>query len=86
MYKTIPLLSGHFDICPMVSTIERGIPPPLYCSIGILAGAMWGAMYGFSGVPENHYLHVEYEERISKLGIDLLRKANSIERNTSVKE
>ena len=39
-------------------------------------------MYGFKGVPENHYYHLEYEERMSKLAIELFRKANSIERNS----
>ena len=39
-------------------------------------------MYGFKGVPENHYHHLEYEERMSKLAMELFRKANSIERNS----
>ena len=52
--------------------------------IGLLAGAFWGAMHGFSGVPEDHYLYIEYEERISKLGYNLLRKANSIEKSSEL--
>ena len=41
-------------------------------------------MNGFVGVPENHYLHIEYEERISKLSLGLLRKANNIEQSSEI--
>ena len=36
-------------------------------STAILASAWYGALYGFAGVPKNHYFAVEYSDRAVKL-------------------
>ena len=45
-------------------------------STGIIAAACWGAMEGFTGVPENHYKELEYCDRLTKLGRDIYNKVN----------
>ena len=49
-------------------------------STGIIAAACWGAMEGFSGVPENHYKTLEYRDELVSLGDELFDKANAIPR------
>ena len=44
-------------------------------STGIIAGACWGAMEGYLGVPKNHYKEMEYRARLEALGKDLFQKA-----------
>eukprot|EP00112_Aurelia_sp_Birch-Aquarium-sp1_P000685 Seg1065.2 transcript_id=Seg1065.2/GoldUCD/mRNA.D3Y31 product="Protein ADP-ribosylarginine hydrolase" protein_id=Seg1065.2/GoldUCD/D3Y31 len=44
-------------------------------STGVIAGACFGAMYGFEGVPKCNYEHVEYHEKLSKAGRDLYKIA-----------
>ncbi|XP_077304543.1 ADP-ribosylarginine hydrolase isoform X1 [Lithobates pipiens] len=40
-------------------------------STAAIAGAWWGAMYGFKGVPKANYKNLEYKDRLEKLGRDL---------------
>ena len=40
-------------------------------STGIIAGACWGAMYGYKGVPKNHYKGLEYVDRLKQLSQNL---------------
>eukprot|EP00823_Brevimastigomonas_motovehiculus_P003322 TRINITY_DN2006_c1_g1_i1.p1 TRINITY_DN2006_c1_g1~~TRINITY_DN2006_c1_g1_i1.p1 ORF type:complete len:490 (+),score=156.64 TRINITY_DN2006_c1_g1_i1:35-1504(+) len=40
-------------------------------STGVMAGAWWGALYGFASVPTLHHESLEYRDRIIKLGSDL---------------
>ena len=49
-------------------------------STGIIAAACWGAMEGFNGVPENHYLQLEYFNKLISLGDKLFKKHNIIPR------
>ncbi|KAM9305626.1 ADP-ribosylhydrolase ARH1-like [Gastrophryne carolinensis] len=42
-------------------------------STAAIAGAWWGAMYGFKGVPKANYKKLEYRDRLEKLGRDLYR-------------
>ena len=46
-------------------------------STGIIAAACWGAMEGFNGVPENHYLNLDFYHKLKFLGNQLFDKANS---------
>ena len=43
-------------------------------STGIIAAAFWGAMEGYTGVPENHYKNLEYRSRLASLGKDIHKK------------
>ena len=36
-------------------------------STGIIAGALYGAINGFKGVPEGNYKFLEYRDRMEKL-------------------
>ncbi|XP_070580955.1 ADP-ribosylhydrolase ARH1-like [Ptychodera flava] len=36
-------------------------------STAVIGACWWGVLYGFQGVPENNYKHVEYHDRIVKL-------------------
>ena len=45
-------------------------------STGILAAACWGAMEGYTGVPENHYKNLEYRDRLAKLGKEIYEKVS----------
>ena len=49
-------------------------------STGIIAAACWGAMEGFNGVPENHYLNLEYCRKLIFLGNQLFDKINALPR------
>ncbi|XP_018409408.1 PREDICTED: protein ADP-ribosylarginine hydrolase-like [Nanorana parkeri] len=40
-------------------------------STAAIAGAWWGVMYGFKGVPKANYKNLEYRDRLEKLGRDL---------------
>lgn len=40
-------------------------------STAAIAGAWWGAMYGFKGVPKANYKNLEYRDRLEKLGRDI---------------
>eukprot|EP00795_Rhopilema_esculentum_P013353 gene13353-4203_t len=40
-------------------------------STGVIAGACFGAMYGFRGVPECNYKKVEYHDRLNSAGSEL---------------
>lgn len=40
-------------------------------STGAIAGAMFGALYGFKGVPLCNYKNVEYHDRLEKMALDL---------------
>lgn len=42
-------------------------------STGIIAGACWGAMYGYKRVPEIHYKNLEYVDRLKQLSKKLYR-------------
>lgn len=44
-------------------------------STGCIAGAFFGACYGFTGVPDNHTEHLEYRQRLTTLGKQLLSVA-----------
>ena len=44
-------------------------------STGVIAGACFGAMYGFEGVPKCNYEQVEYHGKLSKAGRDLYKIA-----------
>ncbi|XP_023930724.1 ral guanine nucleotide dissociation stimulator-like 1 [Lingula anatina] len=46
-------------------------------STGVIAGACYGAMYGFQGVPENHYKKLEYRDRLEKVAEQLYQLANN---------
>ncbi len=37
-------------------------------STGAIGGAWYGAVYGFNGVPSNHYQDLEYLDRLKELG------------------
>jgi ADP-ribosylarginine hydrolase len=39
---------------------------------GVIAGACFGALYGFAGVPLCHYEELEYRRKLEKVGEDLL--------------
>ena len=41
-------------------------------STGVIAAAWWGATYGFKGVPQCNYKHLEYRKRMSKAALRLL--------------
>jgi ADP-ribosylarginine hydrolase len=41
-------------------------------STGVIAGACFGALYGFAGVPMCHYEELEYRFRLEKMGNELL--------------
>jgi ADP-ribosylarginine hydrolase len=41
-------------------------------STGVIAGACFGALYGFTGVPLCHYEELEYRQRLEKVGKELL--------------
>ena len=43
-------------------------------STGIIAGALYGAMHGFKGVPEGNYKSLEYRDRMEKLAKKLYSK------------
>ena len=43
-------------------------------STGIIAAACWGAMEGYTGVPDNHYKKLEYRDRLKKLGKQMYEK------------
>ena len=43
-------------------------------STGIIAAACWGAMEGYTGVPENHYKELEYRSRLASLGKNIYQK------------
>ena len=45
-------------------------------STGIIAAACWGAMEGYTGVPENHYKNLEYRNRLASLGKKTHQKVN----------
>ena len=45
-------------------------------STGIIAASCWGAMEGYSGVPENHYAKLEYHDRLKKLGTQIYEKVS----------
>ncbi|WAR18997.1 ADPRH-like protein [Mya arenaria] len=42
-------------------------------STGVIAGACYGAMHGFKGVPKGNYENLEYRERLEKLALNLLK-------------
>lgn len=44
-------------------------------STGVIAGSCFGAMYGFKGVPECNYKHVEYHDRLAQAGKKLFSRA-----------
>ncbi|XP_066431767.1 ADP-ribosylhydrolase ARH1-like isoform X1 [Eleutherodactylus coqui] len=44
-------------------------------STAAIAGAWFGSMYGFKGVPKANYERLEYRERLEKLGKDLYQLA-----------
>ena len=46
-------------------------------STGIIAGALYGAMHGFKGVPEGNYKSLEYRDRMEKLA-KKLRKGDRV--------
>jgi ADP-ribosylarginine hydrolase len=39
---------------------------------GVIAGACFGALYGFAGVPKCHFQELEYRSRLENVGKDLL--------------
>ena len=43
-------------------------------STGIIAAACWGAMEGYTGVPENQYKNLEYRDRLASLGKKIHQK------------
>lgn len=46
-------------------------------STGAIAGAWFGALYGFKGVPEIHYKDLEYRKRLEKLGKEIYKLASA---------
>ncbi|XP_062507019.1 ADP-ribosylhydrolase ARH1-like [Corticium candelabrum] len=46
-------------------------------STGVIAGACWGALYGFHNVPKNNYEKLEYRDRLGKLADMLLERSVS---------
>ncbi|XP_032228896.1 ADP-ribosylhydrolase ARH1 isoform X2 [Nematostella vectensis] len=44
-------------------------------STGVMAGAWWGALHGFDGVPVGNYKNLEYRERIENIAKKLYEKA-----------
>ncbi|XP_052767910.1 uncharacterized protein LOC128208392 [Mya arenaria] len=42
-------------------------------STGVIAGACYGAMFGFKGVPKGNYSELEYKERLERLAKYLLK-------------
>ncbi len=44
-------------------------------STGAIGAAWFGAVYGFEGVPSNHYEELEYKERLEVLGTQLFERA-----------
>ncbi|XP_052766629.1 ADP-ribosylhydrolase ARH1-like [Mya arenaria] len=46
-------------------------------STGAIAGAWYGAMLGFKGVPEGNYRELEYRERLERLAKKLLKISHS---------
>lgn len=47
-------------------------------STGVMAGAWYGALYGFDGVPVGNYEHLEYKERIEELAEKLYKKSQTV--------
>ena len=47
-------------------------------STGIIAGACWGAMKGFDGVPECNYKGLEYRDRLVKLAENIWKKSEEL--------
>lgn len=47
-------------------------------STGVMAGAWWGAMHGFEGVPVGNYEKLEYRERLEDLAEKLFKKSESL--------
>jgi len=45
-------------------------------STGAIGGAWFGAIYGMKGVPQNHYIELEYLNELESLANQLLQKAN----------
>lgn len=43
-------------------------------TIGAIAGGLFGALYGFSGVPKNNIIHIENKETLIKIGNQLYKK------------
>ena len=48
-------------------------------STGAIAGAWFGAMHGFEGVPENNFKRLEYRDRLEKLGKQLYQLRQNME-------
>jgi len=46
-------------------------------STGVIAGACYGAMFGFEGVPTGNYRELEYRERLEKLANQLYTTSHS---------
>jgi ADP-ribosylarginine hydrolase len=51
-------------------------------STGVIAGACYGAMYGFSGVPVKNYKDLEYKDRLIGLAVDLYKLSHPGETDT----
>jgi ADP-ribosylarginine hydrolase len=47
-------------------------------STGVMAGAWWGAIHGFEGVPPGNYEKLEYRQRIEDLAKKLFEKSQSL--------
>ncbi|KAH3746009.1 ADP-ribosylarginine hydrolase [Pelomyxa schiedti] len=45
-------------------------------STGTIAGALWGAVYGLSKVPERNYMYVEYVDRAASLALEIGRASH----------
>jgi ADP-ribosylglycohydrolase len=45
---------------------------------GAIAASMYGALYGFDGVPENFLEHLEYKKELIHLGKNLYKKYNNV--------
>lgn len=53
-------------------------------STGTIAGSLYGAMYGFSGVPEKNHKHVEYRKEMKEIGKALYKLSNKVRAETMV--
>jgi ADP-ribosyl-[dinitrogen reductase] hydrolase len=43
-------------------------------TIGAIAGGLFGTLYGFDNIPANNLKHIEFKDKIIKIGKLLFRK------------
>eukprot|EP01091_Cochliopodium_minus_P016112 TRINITY_DN5933_c0_g1_i2.p1 TRINITY_DN5933_c0_g1~~TRINITY_DN5933_c0_g1_i2.p1 ORF type:complete len:382 (+),score=123.40 TRINITY_DN5933_c0_g1_i2:59-1147(+) len=67
-YDALLYAGGDFEKLCLCGMLHAGDSD----STGTIAGALFGALYGFKGIPETLYKKLEYKERMVKLADQLL--------------